>query len=321
MARINTYPNDATPQGNDLILGSNSAGTDTKVFYLDSVAQWLNTSGSLGIIGQSNYIYKANSSTGSFSCPDNNSDALLFSEVTRLDFTAQSVSGSLPADYVASLINKRVIIGNVLAPEKFGIFELRSYEQLTGLDVYRATLSFVEGSGTLDALGTYGFSAYGLATEGGGAQQTYGIISENGSVFDIAVSNDGDLIVIPEGSTDPVITSPPVIVGTEKVWYTLGAIAGGVTGSPTPLRTWQWQRSPNGLTWTDIEGATAATYTIVLEDAGQRLRVQQIETNVLESVTSSSDPTGAIAASVFADTVYAEIAPVTWGQLTVQTWD
>ena len=150
--------------------------------------------------------------------------------------------------------------------------------------------------------------------------QTIDIESEDGSVFTIAVTNAGVLIVIPEGSTEPVITSPPVIIGTEKVWYTLGAIAGGVTGSPAPERTWQWQRSTNGLTWTDITGANGATYTLVAEDAGKYIRVQQTETNVLDSVTANSAATGLIADSVFSTTTYANITPITWENIT-QTWN
>lgn len=153
------------------------------------------------------------------------------------------------------------------------------------------------------------------------AKQTFDMESEDGSLFTIAVTNAGVLIVIPEGSTEPVITSPPVITGNEKVWYTLGSIAGSVTGSPTPERTFQWQRSPTGLNWTDITGATSATYTLVADDAGQRIRVVQTETNVLDSVSAFSDPTQAIEASIFNDTQWQNITPVTWGALTTQNWN
>lgn len=154
-----------------------------------------------------------------------------------------------------------------------------------------------------------------------GTIQTFDMESEDGSVYTIAITNAGVLIAIPEGSTEPVITSPPVITGNEKVWYTLGAIAGGVTGSPVPERSFQWQRSDNGLAWTDIPGADAATYTLVAADAGKYIRVQQTETNVLDAVTSNSASTGLIAASVFSETNYQNITPITWEALTVQTWN
>lgn len=54
---------------------------------------------------------------------------------------------------------------------------------------------------------------------------SFNMESQDGSIFTIVVSNDGQLLVIPEGSTAPVITTLPTITGTEKVWYTLAAIA------------------------------------------------------------------------------------------------
>ena len=43
---------------------------------------------------------------------------------------------------------------------------------------------------------------------------------------------------------------------------------GGVT-----VASWQWQRSADGTMWTDVDGATAPTYTPTEADAGMRLRV------------------------------------------------
>jgi hypothetical protein len=322
MARITSYPSDTTPEGSDLLLGNGPSSGETKVFTLSNVAVWMNESGNVNIVGQSNFKYSYDlQSAGNINVPGETGE-VSFSNVSELLVNNKASNGRDIVEYFTANALGAVTIGRLDAPDEYGVFTLASFEpHPTFTNYHVANLSFQKGNGTFKEDKSYGIATTSAQGGGGGPQQTYGIISEDGSLFDIAVTNDGDLIVIPEGSTEPVITSPPVIVGTEKVWYTLGAIAGGVTGSPTPLRTWQWQRSPNGLTWTDIEGATAATYTIVAEDAGQRLRVQQIETNVLDSATSSSDPTGVIAASVFSDTIYQDIAPVTWGQLTVQTWD
>ena len=145
--------------------------------------------------------------------------------------------------------------------------------------------------------------------------------SQDGSTFTIVVNNAGQLLVIPEGSTAPVITTLPTTTGTEKVWYTLAAIAGDVTGSPTPTRSWQWQRSANGTDWANISGADTTTYTLVADDANKYIRVQQTETNVLGSVTASSAATGLISASVFTSTQWQNINPVTWEALTDNTWN
>ena len=145
--------------------------------------------------------------------------------------------------------------------------------------------------------------------------------SQDGTLFTVVVSNDGQLLVIPQGSTAPQIITLPTTTGTEKVWYTLAAIAGDVTGSPTPTRTWQWQRSANGTDWSNITGATTTTYTLEAADANNYIRVQQTETNVLGSITASSAATGLIAASIFSTTQYQNITPITWEALTTQTWN
>jgi hypothetical protein len=150
---------------------------------------------------------------------------------------------------------------------------------------------------------------------------TFEMLSKNGSMFSIAVTNAGALIVVPEGSTAPVITTLPTTAGTEKVWYTLAAIAGDFTGSPTPITTWQWQRSINGTDWVNISGADTTTYTLETNDANNYIRAQQTETNVLGTVTASSAATGLISASIFTDTQWQDITPITWGQLTTQTWN
>jgi len=89
------------------------------------------------------------------------------------------------------------------------------------------------------------------------ARTSFDMESQDGSIFTIVVTNAGELLVIPEGSTAPTIIGIPTISGTEAVWYTLLAVPASVTGSPTPERTWQWQRSSNGTDWVDIEGATS----------------------------------------------------------------
>lgn len=145
--------------------------------------------------------------------------------------------------------------------------------------------------------------------------------SQDGSVFTIVVTNAGSLLVVPEGSTAPVITINPTISGTEKVWYTLTATAGTSTGSPTPTTTWQWQRSTNGTDWVDISGETTTTLLLTATDANNYIRVQQTETNVLGSATASSASTGLIVASIFSTTQYQNITPITWEAITTQTWN
>jgi len=145
--------------------------------------------------------------------------------------------------------------------------------------------------------------------------------SQDGSEFTIVVTNDGQLLVIPEGSTAPTIIGIPTISGTEAVWYTLLAVPAAVTGSPTPDRAWQWQRSSNGTDWVDITGATSISYLLVDLDGSNYIRVKQTESNVLGSVTAESASTGVIFPSQFSTTQWQNITPVLWEELTTQTWN
>ena len=145
--------------------------------------------------------------------------------------------------------------------------------------------------------------------------------SQDGTEFTIVVTNAGELLVIPEGSTAPTIIGIPTISGTEAVWYTLLAVPAAVTGSPTPERAWQWQRSTNGTDWTDITGATSISYLLVDLDGNNYIRVKQSESNVLGTATAESASTGVIFPSQFSTTKWQNINPIFWEQLTAQTWN
>lgn len=145
--------------------------------------------------------------------------------------------------------------------------------------------------------------------------------SQDGTEFTIVVTNAGELLVIPEGSSAPTIVGIPTISGTEAVWYTLLAVPASVTGSPTPTRAWQWQRSTNGTDWVDITGATSINYLLVDLDGNNYIRVKQTESNVLGSVTAESLSTGVIFPSNFSTTQWQNINPIFWEQLTAQTWN
>ena len=153
------------------------------------------------------------------------------------------------------------------------------------------------------------------------ARTSFDMQSQDGSIFTIVVTNDGQLLVIPEGSTAPTIIGIPTISGTEAVWYTLLAVPASVTGSPTPERAWQWQRSSNGTDWVDIEGATSISYLLVDLDGNNYIRVKQSESNVLGTATAESASTGVIFPSQFSTTQWQNISPIFWEQLTTQTWN
>jgi hypothetical protein len=329
MARINRYTPDSNISGSDKVLGTDALTGTTKNFTLESFKEWLNISEGIGVSGQKNFRFQTEGNNAvdrtarTISFNALGGDGTLFSEITELVFSSTSASGYNASNYISTLVGNSILISDTSDYGNFGIYKLVSFTEIESEPgFYTAVLQFSSGNGSVSSDKTYGVASYSVAGGITQPQQLIPMRSEDDSVFDIAVTNDGNLIVIPEGSTEPVILSPPVITGTLKVWYTLGAIAGGVTGSPQPVRTWQWQRSDTGLNWVDIPGATNATYTLAIDDADKYIRVQQTETNVLDSVTSPSEtPDNAIIPSIFETTEWQNITPVTWGALTVQTWN
>ena len=78
------------------------------------------------------------------------------------------------------------------------------------------------------------------------------------AVTSAAVSEDDD-------GTVTLSTSEPEVFS--RITATLSDRDGGVTNV-----SWQWARSTNGSTWTDITGATASTYTPAQSDEGSYVR-------------------------------------------------
>lgn len=92
------------------------------------------------------------------------------------------------------------------------------------------------------------------------------------------------------GFLPPEATAIPTITGTATVGQTLTAASPGTwAGSPSAgSYTYQWQRSTDGVTWTNISAATATTYALVTADAGYLMRVQvSLSTNAGTSVAYS----------------------------------
>lgn len=94
----------------------------------------------------------------------------------------------------------------------------------------------------------------------------------------------------PENVEDPSIT------GTTTVGEELTADPGTWNPDSAAL-TYQWQRAAaNGSGLADIEGATAATYTLVGDDSGKKVRVKVTGTSAGGGEVATSPYTGLVAA-------------------------
>ncbi|MGO9961445.1 MAG: hypothetical protein ACLP50_36640 [Solirubrobacteraceae bacterium] len=94
----------------------------------------------------------------------------------------------------------------------------------------------------------------------------------------------------------PVNTLAPALNGTARRGSALTATHGTWT-NPGKSYTYQWQSSVDGgVTWPDINGASAAKYTVAVADEGHELRVQVTTSDVDGPASADSAPTAAVAA-------------------------
>jgi len=90
--------------------------------------------------------------------------------------------------------------------------------------------------------------------------------------------------------------NPPLARGTLVLGETLTATQGTWHSASTLNYSYQWQRSSNNSTWSDISGATSATYTLVSDDLAKYVRIQVTARSNLGSLASQSPSRGVVPA-------------------------
>ncbi len=142
-----------------------------------------------------------------------------------------------------------------------------------------------------------------------GLTDTLGVADEGSQLrLSVTASNpDGTVTAVSSATgvvpaAPPADTAPPSVTGTPQRASTLTGTQGTWTGIGNTYAD-QWQSSPDGgVTWTAIPGATATTYTPVLADEGNLIRLRVTATNPDAVVTAVSAATIAVAAAAPADT-------------------
>ncbi len=120
-------------------------------------------------------------------------------------------------------------------------------------------------------------ATYLLASADIGAQVRVLVSASN--LYGTSTGTTASSAVGPVVSGAPFNTAAPAIRGTPDQGVTLSASTG--TWSPAGTSyAYQWQRSSDdGNTWSNISGATLASYTLVPADAGTDVRVSVTATN------------------------------------------
>jgi Concanavalin A-like lectin/glucanases superfamily/Putative amidase domain len=119
-----------------------------------------------------------------------------------------------------------------------------------------------------------------------------------------------------EAASPPANSAVPTITGAAREAQTLTATDGSWTNSPSSY-TRQWRRCDSaGANCTDINGATATTYTLASTDVGSTIRIAVTATNAGGSTTETSAPTAVVAA----DPLPANTSPPVITGTEIQTW-
>ena len=169
-----------------------------------------------------------------------------------------------------------------------------------------ATVSFTSNTtsrctvgASSDSNGTSTATVTVLANQTG----TCSISANSGSTGNyIAASTVTQSFSILQGAIAPTTSGGTSISGDIGYGETLTANDGtwGDGGSAITSTSYQWQScNPSSCSWTNISGATLASYTIGLADIGNQIRVQVTKTNSIGSLTANSSASATVPAPTF----------------------
>lgn len=134
------------------------------------------------------------------------------------------------------------------------------------------------------------FSSAATGTIGAASSSTATVAAtvelQAGELVYLSVGNNGNyfwdhtILTMSVSVPVPTVTSAPVITGRAEPGETLSASTGAWTGSPTSF-AYQWKRASSaGGTYSNVSGATAATYTLTNADAGDYFKVAVTASNL-----------------------------------------
>jgi len=205
MARISSYPKDATIQDQDAWIGSDSITRATKQYTAEAVAKYLNINAKISIAGQ--MIFKfVDSATGvgDFSGPANGSamTAITTMQLSIVDKASQNV-----VKFVEYLVGSNILIGEQNNISTFGHFTIDSYTATAGsANLYTLNLTNIGGNGNITDKLLYDFALFTLSSQGSSTftftqivpSATWNITHNLGKFPSITVVDTGDTVITGE---------------------------------------------------------------------------------------------------------------------------
>lgn len=165
MGRVLDYDNDLNINGDDKVLGTDSTTGRNKNYRIDTLVNYLNTSGSIGVLGQLGYVFNSESPAlyNTFHKPGFGGDNSAISSLTNLVVSKYPIGGYDAGSYLQSLVGKNILLANVTNLSNWGVFTLMNVNVVEGnSDYYNIAITHVSSSGILEDGQTYGIAAEGL---------------------------------------------------------------------------------------------------------------------------------------------------------------
>src|SRR6185437_3935203 len=212
-------------------------------------------------------------------------------DFVRALVTATNLSGVTSAPTASSQIIAPFPPANTALPVITGVAERgvilnASLGTWTGPDnIYSYQWQRDAGEGYVDISGATA-PAYTLTTD-----------DENATVRVLVTATDPDGTITqasaataPVTDAVPVNTAVPQITGTIQRGFTVTAAVGTWAGIGNNY-AYTWQHSADGVSWTNISGATLSTYVVTKADESDQLRVMVTVTNPDGTASTPSGPT------------------------------
>jgi len=211
MARINTYAIDNNVTAQDKWIGTDSAGSITKNFTPEGVANWINALNAVGVAGQVNFKFQSNltygRTSGTVSFDAGGGNLTNFSDVTTMKFSKYGANSKLIIDFLQNLVGSYILLCQVDDTNNFGIYTFDSLTQdLLEPDFYTVGLTVQSYNGRLEQNEYYGIVAYpasSIAPEVGhythtqiAASSSWSVTHNLGKFPSVSIVDSGNHVVI-----------------------------------------------------------------------------------------------------------------------------
>ncbi len=257
--------------------------------------------------------------------------------------TWASIAGATAATYTPLEADETHLLRVVETASDAGTGQNASSASAASAAVADIVLAFtspasISGSATIGAVLTAGngtlndadaaVSGYQWQSSSDGGTTWANIAGATAAIYTPAAADQGHVLRVVETATDAdggpsttsdspataavtnntlVFTTPAAITGTAQEGAVLSAVNGTTNDPSAVISGYQWQSSGDGgTTWSNVAGATAATYTPLEADETHLLRVVETAT---DSASAQSGSSASAASAAVADIVLAFTSP------------